>query len=110
VIPALGGAERKIADAYVIPTTDGRTLDWSPDGRYLVVADRMGPQDPRVSILLLSVETAKGRYWCPRAGPSLRLRLSRPTARWWPSSRSRVPGPGYFCCARLGRCAPPSYR
>jgi eukaryotic-like serine/threonine-protein kinase len=71
VIPALGGAERKIADAYVIRTTDGRTLDWSPDGRYLVVADKMTPQDPRLSILLLSVENGERKAVVSPRGPFL---------------------------------------
>ena len=71
VIPALGGAERKIADAYVIPTINGRTLDWSSDGRYLVVADRVGPQDPRLSILLLSVENGERKVLVSPRGPFL---------------------------------------
>jgi serine/threonine protein kinase/Tol biopolymer transport system component len=70
VIPALGGAERKIADAYVI-RTHGRSLDWSPDGRYLVVADKMTPQDPRLSILLLSVENGERKAVVSPRGPFL---------------------------------------
>ena len=71
VIPALGGAERKIADAYDVPLTDHRTLDWSPDGRYLIVADKMTPQDPRPSILLLSIEDGERKVLVSPPGPFL---------------------------------------
>jgi len=56
VIPALGGAERKIGEAYAQYYVFGRCIDWSLDGKYLIVADRMLPEDSRSSILLLSIE------------------------------------------------------
>jgi serine/threonine protein kinase len=56
LIPALGGAERKIGEAYGPDHIFGRCIDWSLDGKYLIVADRMAPEDSRSSILLLSVE------------------------------------------------------
>jgi serine/threonine protein kinase len=71
VIPALGGAERKIADAYIVPSTDRRTMDWSPDGRYLIVADKTTPQDPRLSILLLSIEDGERKVLVSPRGPFL---------------------------------------
>jgi Tol biopolymer transport system component len=56
LIPALGGAERKIGEAYDRSQVSGRCIDWSLDGKYLIVADRMAPEESRSSILLLSVE------------------------------------------------------
>jgi Tol biopolymer transport system component len=56
VIPALGGAERKIGEAYMQDYVFGRCIDWSLDAKYLIAADRMLPEDSRSSILLLSVE------------------------------------------------------
>src|SRR4029077_16389834 len=60
VIPALGGSERKIGEAHrqlVLGERGvGRCMDWSLDAQYLIVADKMTPEDSRPSILLLSVE------------------------------------------------------
>ena len=47
VIPALGGSERKIGEAYGQRALGergvGRCIDWSLDGKYLIVADQMYP-------------------------------------------------------------------
>ncbi len=59
LIPALGGAERKIGEAYgqrQLYELYEDCLDWSLDGKYLIVADRVVPEESRSSILLLSVE------------------------------------------------------
>jgi Tol biopolymer transport system component len=56
LIPALGGVERRIGDAYDRSPVFARCLDWSLDGKSLIVADRMAPEDSRSSILLLSIE------------------------------------------------------
>jgi eukaryotic-like serine/threonine-protein kinase len=71
VIPALGGAERKIADAYLQRPVDGRSLDWSPDGKYLIVADKTTPRDPTFSILLLSVDDGERKVLVSPRGPFL---------------------------------------
>ncbi len=71
VVPALGGAERKIADAYEVPLTGGRFIDWSPDGKYLLVTDKISPKDPRPSILLLSVEDGQRKVLASPPGPFL---------------------------------------
>jgi Tol biopolymer transport system component len=71
VIPALGGAERKVADAYEVPATSGRNIEWSPDGRYLIVADKVTPQSPRPSILLLSLDDAQRKVLVSPPGPFL---------------------------------------
>jgi Tol biopolymer transport system component/DNA-binding winged helix-turn-helix (wHTH) protein len=61
VIPALGGAERRLGE---IDLTNFRTaagsLAWTPDGRWLAAAGRFDPGDPS-EIWLLSVETAERR-------------------------------------------------
>jgi len=75
VIPALGGAERKIGEAYVQDYVFGRCIDWSLDGKYLIVADRMLPEDSRSSILLLSVEDGQRKALVPQPA----LYVARPT-------------------------------
>jgi hypothetical protein len=58
MIPALGGAERKLGQvAFPDYFTDG--LAWSPDGKYLAVFDK-AHHEP-YSIYLLSVETGAKR-------------------------------------------------
>jgi Tol biopolymer transport system component/predicted Ser/Thr protein kinase len=59
VIPALGGAERKL----VSPDWDfgfRASVAWSPDGKYLAYLDRSSPRN-RCGIWLLSVETLERR-------------------------------------------------
>jgi Tol biopolymer transport system component/DNA-binding winged helix-turn-helix (wHTH) protein len=62
VAPALGGPEVKLGDAY--PKDDCRSLDWSPDGKFLAVTDRNKdrnePWEPS-SIYLISKETGERR-------------------------------------------------
>jgi eukaryotic-like serine/threonine-protein kinase len=69
IIPALGGVERKLADAY--EWTGGikpQALDWSPDGRVLAVVDKTSEDEPW-SIFLISVETGeRRRLTTPPAG------------------------------------------
>jgi Tol biopolymer transport system component/predicted Ser/Thr protein kinase len=52
--PSLGGAERKIAEAFDV-VTYGRCMDWSSDGKNLIVAGKVSARDPRPSIMALSV-------------------------------------------------------
>jgi len=58
--PQPGGAERKIGESYGHDNSgekgSGECIDWSRDGKYLIVADKMAPEDSRSSILLLAVE------------------------------------------------------
>ncbi len=67
LVPSLGGAERKLADAYynytaqVVGMVIGGLLDWSPDGKFLVVADQVSPKDSRPSIVLISIESGQKR-------------------------------------------------
>jgi Tol biopolymer transport system component len=53
-VPALGGAERRLAASTAIP--DG--LDWSPDGRFIAMTDRIEDNETEHIALL---ETATGR-------------------------------------------------
>jgi len=62
IIPALGGTERKIGEQYgeyYEYYGFGRCIDWSRDGKSLIVADRMAPEDSRSSIILLSIEDGR---------------------------------------------------
>jgi Tol biopolymer transport system component/DNA-binding winged helix-turn-helix (wHTH) protein len=61
VIPALGGPERKIATS--LPTRAhfrGRTVDWMPDGRSVVVVDRDSEYSP-FHISVVSIESGEHR-------------------------------------------------
>jgi Tol biopolymer transport system component/DNA-binding winged helix-turn-helix (wHTH) protein len=62
IMPALGGPERKVADADGYIPTEGipLRLAWHPQGEFLVVADRSSPADP-FSLFLLSIETREKR-------------------------------------------------
>jgi Tol biopolymer transport system component len=61
LIPALGGAERKLAKIfpYQVPS-DGSSQYYSPDGKYLAVPDKNSPSEP-FSVFLLSIETGERR-------------------------------------------------
>ncbi len=59
IVPALGGSERKLANAY--PAAFGGGISWSPDGKYLAVADRGSPNGSRAGIFFVSVESGEMR-------------------------------------------------
>ena len=59
ITSALGGSERKIADAYVDPYTTGPLVHWSPDGHNLLATDRLSPKDSHPGILLISIENGQ---------------------------------------------------
>ena len=61
LIPALGGTERKVADVF--PYRDpfqGNSQYYSPDGKFLAVADKNSQEEP-LCIYLVSVETGEKR-------------------------------------------------
>ena len=60
LVPFMGGQERKLADAAFFWPRFFRTLDWSPDGKLMAVADRASSEDP-FSIFLITVETGARR-------------------------------------------------
>ncbi len=53
IVPALGGAERKLADAFTAPPGSAHqpSLNWSPDGNHLAVADKSAPEPYRIFLL-----------------------------------------------------------
>jgi len=53
IVPALGGPERKVGEVI-------SGLDWSPDGKYLVVTDASTPEES-AGLFLLSVEIGEKR-------------------------------------------------
>jgi Tol biopolymer transport system component/DNA-binding winged helix-turn-helix (wHTH) protein len=62
LIPALGGAERRLAeiDLSTYPNAAAGLLAWAPDGQWLAAAGRFDPRDPS-EIWLLSPETGERR-------------------------------------------------
>jgi len=69
LMPALGGAERKLADIfpYNLPSV-GNSPYYSPDGKYIAIPDRSSLAEP-VSIFLVSVDTGeKRKLTSPTAG------------------------------------------
>ena len=60
MVPALGGAERKLAETALAGPGRCGGLSWSQDGKFLAFVDRSGPQAP-YSIFLLAIETGQKR-------------------------------------------------
>jgi Tol biopolymer transport system component len=59
VVPSHGGPERRVTSVYADRLgIKARHLDWSPDGKFLVVDDKGGPQES-VSLFLVSVATGE---------------------------------------------------
>ncbi len=58
LVPALGGAERKLGEAWPYRPLSKQSLSFSPDGKYLAVADKMAGAEP-FGIFLLVVETGE---------------------------------------------------
>ena len=59
LVPALGGAERKIAEVF--PSGSNCTdLTWVPDGNSLVISDRNSPKEP-TGLFLLAIDTGEKR-------------------------------------------------
>jgi len=71
IVPSLGGPERKIADRYADTINWGRLVDWLPDGKNLLVSDQSSPQDPHLSLVLISLENGQRRVLHTPPGPYL---------------------------------------
>jgi Tol biopolymer transport system component len=56
LIPALGGPERKLVTNMFVPPLPGPYLEWSPDGKWLVVSEQASRRGP-AALYLLSPET-----------------------------------------------------
>jgi Tol biopolymer transport system component/DNA-binding winged helix-turn-helix (wHTH) protein len=57
LIPSLGGHERKLTELYSV-WSEGKALDWSPDGKFLAVAGKSSSEDP-YGLFLISVDTGR---------------------------------------------------
>jgi Tol biopolymer transport system component/DNA-binding winged helix-turn-helix (wHTH) protein len=62
IMPSLGGAERKVTDTWANRFSFGSHtwLHWSPDGRWLVLSDKVSAEEP-FSLFLISPETGERR-------------------------------------------------
>ncbi len=68
LIPVLGGPERRLAEAFPQRPLIKSSLSYSPDGKFIAVADKEEAAEP-FSIFLLSVETReKERLTLPPGG------------------------------------------
>lgn len=81
IVPALGGSERKLADAYVNRFTNGRRVDWSPDGKFLAVADLPDPGEPHPNILLIAVDGGQRKALLREPAPYLAAPTFAPDGR-----------------------------
>ena len=69
-VASLGGPERKIADLFVpLDYNEGSGMDWAPDGKNLVVADRMTPDASKLGLLSISTEDGQRKVIATPAGP-----------------------------------------
>ena len=68
LVPALGGAERKLTDAYGWERRGvmNQAVAWSPDGRRLAVVDKAGEDEPWC-IFLLSSTGERRKFTAPPA-------------------------------------------
>jgi Tol biopolymer transport system component/DNA-binding winged helix-turn-helix (wHTH) protein len=58
LIPALGGAERKLSEAWPYRPRSKQGLSFSPDGKFLALVDKTAAAEP-FGIFLLAVETGE---------------------------------------------------
>ncbi len=71
VVPALGGAAQRVAGIRPeIADQDSRVLTWSPDGKSLLVSDRLAGADSPAIVLLPVNGGAERRLTYPRPGDS----------------------------------------
>jgi len=59
-VPALGGPERQLAEIRQLGPGPTRYLCWSPDSKYLIVADKVSIREPG-GLFVLSVESGEKR-------------------------------------------------
>jgi Tol biopolymer transport system component/predicted Ser/Thr protein kinase len=66
LISVLSGPERQLAEVYTIPFSpalhfaSASAPAWSPDGKWLVLADKNSPEEP-IGLFVLSIETGEKR-------------------------------------------------
>ena len=60
LIPAVGGAERKLTEVFREESFGGGRISWHSNGRWLVIPDKNSPQEP-LALFLFSVETGEKR-------------------------------------------------
>jgi Tol biopolymer transport system component/DNA-binding winged helix-turn-helix (wHTH) protein len=60
LIPAVGGAARKLTEVLGGEVLGGGRMSWHPSGQWLVISDRNSTQEP-LALFLLSIETGEKR-------------------------------------------------
>jgi Tol biopolymer transport system component len=70
LVPVLGGQEQRLAASYATPVSLGRTLDWSPDGKFLVVADA-SESGGRLNLLMITADKGEVRALLRQPPPYL---------------------------------------
>jgi len=82
IVPSLGGPERKIAVRYADTFNYERLVNWLPDGKNLLVADQSSPQDPYISLVLISLENGRRQVVLTPPGPYLADATSSPDGKY----------------------------
>jgi len=75
VVPSLGGPEHKIADVYPTRIED-LAVDWSPDRRFLALADK-DSDESTLGIVLVSVDSGQKRQLTSPSGRHLEDAMPR---------------------------------
>lgn len=65
IVPASGGTERWLADGPEISVPWGRQIDWSPDGKCLIVAESAEGHQAEARLYLLSVQDGQSKQSFP---------------------------------------------
>jgi len=103
-IPSTGGPERSVADVdpgLLASYRQAPFLEWTPDGKWLLTADRV-PAENASSLFLISVESGqKRRLTFPRASFGDVSAAISPDGRTLAFSRNELAAVGRFCTLPL---------
>ena len=110
VIPALGGAERRVADLPRNPTHAPRvTVDWSPDGKSLVIVDTQ-VEPPSLALVAVSSGEKRMLTKAPAGTFGDFDPLVSPDGKWLAFSRTENVSTGDWWIQPYGASAPAARR
>ena len=104
-IPAMGGPERGVADVdpgYLASYNNAPLLEWTPDGKWILTADRI-PSEEASSLFLISVESGQKKrltFPPPRSLGDVTAAIS-PDGRMLAFSRNHAGTLGKFCTLEM---------